>query len=190
MPCRRRLDADARSRHCAPVSARATLRTATAASHEAVDAAFGAFDLSDAVSYGRFLTAHARALPAIEKALAANDTLPPFRPRTALLEQDLATLGLTMPNPLAVAEPASDAAAFGALYVIEGSRLGGAILARAVPSGLPRGYLAAIHRPGAWRAFGEALDRAAEAGGESWLAQAIASASATFDLYAVAARTA
>lgn len=165
------------------VSARAALRSATRAKHDRVDAAFGRFDLTDRFSYGRFLTAHARALPAVEAAIAACEAIPAFARRTELLARDLAEIGLSMPAPLALAPPESEAAAFGALYVIEGSRLGGAILARQVSDDLPRAYLSAIHPPGAWRAFGEMLDRAGKTGGPSWLDQAIAAAEATFDLY-------
>jgi heme oxygenase len=104
-----------------------------------------------------------------------------------LLLDDLSTLGLTMPPPLPVATPESEAAAFGMLYVVEGSRLGGAMLARRVPPTLPRAYLSAIHLPGAWRAFGELLDQEARAGGARWVEQAIIAAEATFDLFAAAA---
>ena len=169
------------------MSARNILRTATAARHDAVDAAFGRFDLTDRESYGRFLTAHARALPAVENALGACDGIPAFAPRTELLRADLAALGLALPDPLPLAPPESDAAAFGALYVIEGSRLGGAMLVRRVPEGLPHAYLSATHQPGCWRAFGETLDRAERAGGPGWIVRAIAAAEATFDLYAMAA---
>lgn len=172
------------------MSARAALRSATAAKHEAVDAAFGRFDLTDRASYGRFLTAHARALPAVEAALEACDAIPAFAPRTDALQADLAALGLPMPDPLPLAPPENEAAAFGALYVIEGSRLGGAMLARQVPAALPRAYLSAVHPPGGWRAFGDMLDRAEKAGGPGWIDRAVAAAEATFDLYAEAAKTA
>jgi len=187
MRCKRRLDGGASARHLKRVSVRIALRNATAGRHETVDAAFAAFDLSDAISYGRFLTAHARALPAVERALAANDALPPFTTRTRFLERDLAALGIAMPAPLPLAAPGSDAAAFGALYVIEGSRLGGAMLSRSIPPSLPRTYLSAAHSPGGWRALGEELDRAGAAGGDIWLAEAVAAAEATFDLYVTAA---
>ena len=169
------------------MSARIALREATAAKHATVDAAFGSYDLADRIAYGRFLTAHARALPAVEAALRGNAALPAFGPRTALLRADLAALGLAMPEPLPAPEPASDAAAFGALYVTEGSRLGGAMLARAVSPDLPRAYLSAIHPSGTWRAFGELLDARADAGGAAWLGEAITAAEATFELYAQAA---
>ena len=172
------------------MSARAALRSATAAKHDAVDTAFGRFDLRDPGSYGRFLTTHARVLPALERALAACEALPPFPPRTELLRADLDSLGLVMPDMMSVARPRSEAAAFGALYVIEGSRLGGAVLAKQVPASLPRAYLSAIHGPGGWRAFGDRLDRAELHGGAGWLDSAVAAAAATFDLYLEAAEAA
>jgi len=170
------------------MSARTALRASTADKHDAVDTAFGRFDLSDPGAYGAFLTAHARALPAVERVLGACRTLPAFAPRTDALRADLAALGLPMPDPLPLAPPEDDAAAFGALYVIEGSRLGGAMLAKQIPAGLPRDYLSAVHQPGGWRAFGDVLDRAEKAGGPGWIDRAVAAAEATFDLYAEATK--
>ncbi|WP_116089603.1 biliverdin-producing heme oxygenase [Sphingomonas crusticola] len=172
------------------MSARSALRSATAKNHVMVDAAFGRFDLADRGSYGSFLTAHARALPAVEKALEHVPALPAFGVRADLLRQDLNQLGLPMPAPLPFPVPLSQAAGFGALYVSEGSRLGGAMLARQVHPELPHTYLSATHEAGDWRAFGRLLDSAALAGGRSWLDDAIRSARATFDLYAEAASTA
>src|SRR4051812_43220537 len=114
MLCRRRLDAAVRPRHFHRVSARTILRTATAAKHQTVDAAFSGFDLTNGESYGHFLAAHARALPAVERALAQSNMLPPFEPRTPLLKEDLEALGLPMPDPLPLPEPQTKAAAFGA----------------------------------------------------------------------------
>jgi len=182
------VDEAARAGHAVGMSARAVLRSATTAKHEVVDAAFGRYDLTDPVSYGCFLTAHARVLPSVEAVLATWETIPAFAPRTDALQADLATLGLAMPDPLLLAPPENEAAAFGALYVIEGSRLGGAMLARQVPDALPRSYLSAVHPPGGWRAFGELLDRAERAGDPSWIDRAVVAAEATFDLYAEAAR--
>ena len=168
------------------MSAHVTLRSATASSHEAVDAAFGRFDLTIATEYAGFLAAHARALPAVEAALAGIEGLPPMRPRTALLHEDLAAMGVAVPDPLPFVPPEDKAAAFCAAYVIEGSRLGGGMLARRVPAALPHAYLSAIHESGEWRAFGQAMDAAAA--DEHWIDRAIASAKRVFALYAEAAR--
>ncbi|MCI9882950.1 biliverdin-producing heme oxygenase, partial [Methylobacterium goesingense] len=124
-----------------PRSIVAALRSATGGDHDRVDAAYGDFDLAAPDSYRAFLHAHARARPAAEDALAAVPGLPHFRPRTPLLAADLGALDEAMPPPLPFALPAGDAAAWGALYVVEGSRLGGIMLARTVPDGLPTAYL-------------------------------------------------
>ena len=148
-----------------------------------MDAAFGGFDLSDGDGYCAFLTAHARSLPAVEAALhAAGET--GFRPRTPLLAQDLAALDRRMPAMLPLAPTMSAAARAGMLYVIEGSRLGGGLLARQVPRGFPGAYLSATHLPGEWRALLARLD--AEIDGAA-LSEAIESAQTVFDLYKRAA---
>lgn len=166
------------------MSAHLHLRGETRLDHERTDRAFGRFDLADADAYGAFLTAHARVLPPIEAVL--NDyALFPFSSRTGALRDDLAALGKPFPEPAAVAPPANAAAAWGMLYVVEGSRLGGAMLARTVGQGLPHFYLDARHAPGGWRRFCDALDAAAE--GDIWLGQATEAARATFGLYAQAA---
>jgi heme oxygenase len=167
------------------MSAVQQLRAATAADHDKVDSAFGETDFGDRAAYGRFLTAHALALPAVEAMLEDVSALPPRRPRTPLIEGDLRALGLDMPPPLPFPVPVSTAAAFGSAYVIEGSRLGGGILAKRVGADLPTAYLSETHLPGEWRGFLAALDRAAE--GHAWIAEMIAAARATFDLYRKAA---
>jgi len=165
----------------------AALRAATAADHAAVDSAYGGFDLTDPDDYASFLTAHARALPAIETALVTAGEIG-FRPRAHLLAQDLAALDLDMPAPLPIAPPTSPAARAGMLYVIEGSRLGGGLLARQVPANLPSAYLSATHLSGEWRALLARLDGEADAA--AWRAEAAESARATFALYQQAAATA
>ena len=133
------------------------LRAATAADHAMVDGRFGTLHLDDPVDYRRMLRAHARALPAVEAALTtegegADGRLPAWRRRTPALLADLAGLGIEPPAPLAFAAD-SGAAQWGVLYVAEGSRLGGQLLARAVPVGQPHAYLSSRHRPGEWRAL-------------------------------------
>jgi heme oxygenase len=157
------------------------LRAATAADHDRVDARFGGFVLDDEADYRRFLVAHARALPAVEIALAADFGLPAWRRRTDLLASDLAGMGQAMPVPLAFA--ADGAARWGALYVIEGSRLGGQLLARGVPEGLPATYLAARHSSGEWRALLGAIETRAGTENDVWREAAVAGARATFALY-------
>jgi heme oxygenase len=180
------LDALLPPRHGSSMSALAELRRVTAPDHEGVDAAFGRFDLTKAAGYTGFLSAHARALPAVEGALAGIAGLPPLRPRTPLIAADLAALDLEMPAPLAIDPPADAASAFGMAYVIEGSRLGGGMLAKRVPPGMPSAYLSATHLPGEWRAFGQALDAAA-GDDPAWIVRAVAAANGVFNLYREAA---
>jgi len=160
----------------------AGLRAATAADHDRVDALFAGRDLADRDDYRRFLVAHARALPAAEAALATWENLPDWRPRTPLLAADLADLDAPRPDPLPFTPPAGTAAGWGTLYVVEGSRLGGVMLARRIGADLPGRYLGAAHRPGEWRALLTGLEAAAD--GPAWLEAAATAARATFALYA------
>ncbi len=164
------------------------LRAATASSHDAVDAAFGGHDLKTADDYARFLIAHALALPAAERRFAATAGLPPWRERTTALTEDLADLGQAIPAALAFALPDRPGAAWGALYVTEGSRLGGIMLARSVGAGLPARYLGAKHQGGEWRALLTAIDAEGHAQGDAWIDGAIEGAEACFALYRHAAQ--
>ncbi|WP_234419215.1 biliverdin-producing heme oxygenase [Sphingomonas sp. EC-HK361] len=152
-------------------SARSALRHATSADHERVDAAFSRFDLASRDGYGAFLVAQAAAHLPVEAALDAAGVarvLPdwPQRRRGDRLRADLAAMGL---EP-AAAEPAAgaciqalsaaladEAGMLGAVYVLEGSRLGGVLLRRSVPDGLPVTFLEAGDSA-AWRTLLVTLD--------------------------------
>lgn len=128
------------------LSARQTLRLATAAHHERVDRAFGSFDLSDRAQYKRFLLAQADAHIAVETRIeesGAEDVMPdwPQRRRSALLLQDLAALGMEWIERREELELSAPGALLGAIYVLEGSRLGGSLVARSVPDAFPRRFL-------------------------------------------------
>lgn len=166
------------------MSAAATLRARTATLHAEVDAAFGGFRLDQADSYRLLLLAHARALPAIEAALAVFTDLPLGPNRTALLTHDLAALGAAPPPPLPF-ELADKSRAWGALYVVEGSRLGGALLARSVGHELPRAYLDAGFGPGGWARLREQIDIAAR---QCAIGAMVNGARAAFALYRAAIR--
>jgi heme oxygenase len=145
--------------------ARTAIRAATAADHERLDGLFEGFDLAEGCSYGRFLIAHAAALIPIETALdaaGAEALIPGWadRRRSAMIRADLAALGLAPPEPAPFPELEDDASCWGAAYVVEGSRLGGALLARRIAPGLPRSYLGTPQAKGAWRTFVDALDAA------------------------------
>lgn len=148
-----------------PSPALQTLRDSTRAAHDGLDGLFGRFDLAIASDYRAFLTAHAMALPALESALedagiAAMLEDWTTRRRSDALAADLGALGMPLPNALAVAPLGGEPAAWGVAYVLEGSRLGGAMLSRQVGEGLPRSYLGTPQPAGAWRKFLERLSEA------------------------------
>lgn len=167
------------------MSAIVLLRSRTAAAHEKVDAAFGDHDLRDRAAYAAFLRAHARALPLAEERAAT--IWPALRRRMPALTADLAAIDVALP-PVSAAADVEAAAAWGALYVVEGSRLGGGMLAKTVGAGLPRAYLEATHLPGEWRRIRAAIDDAAAGRGDAWHAAMVDGALETFDLYEKAAR--
>ena len=143
-------------------SARFVLRDATAQWHARVDALFSEADLAGRGGYGRFLQAQAAAFLPIERALdleGINKVVVdwPARRRAHLLCEDLAALGLAIPPlepmPIFIGAPAM----LGAAYVLEGSRLGGALLRRSVPAAFPQAFLSGGSTT-AWRDFIVVLD--------------------------------
>lgn len=106
-----------------------TLRAATRARHAALDAAV---QLTDRGAYQRFLAGTFAAVSALEPALA--DALPALFTvdRTPALAADLAELEVVATPAPVVAPFASSSAALGAAYVLEGSALGGLVLAERV----------------------------------------------------------
>ncbi len=162
------------------------LRAATAASHTRLDALFGGFDLGVRDEYCRFLLAHAAAALSLEAALDAGGMhalLPdwPQRQRASALRADLDALGVTSPPALPASPLHGDGALWGAAYVLEGSRLGGAVLARRLAAGLPRRYLAASALPAAWPQFLKQMDAALQT--PSQLAAAVAAALSAFERF-------
>jgi heme oxygenase len=132
------------------------LRDATAAAHEEVDQIFSAFDLGDGTEYRHFLLAQAAAFLPIEAALdsAGADTLIDdwrARRRAALLREDLEALGLAAPDPVPPPALHSREEMLGAIYVLEGSRLGGALLSRAVDPKAPMAFLGTKGDSARWR---------------------------------------
>ncbi|HEY7808945.1 MAG TPA: biliverdin-producing heme oxygenase [Allosphingosinicella sp.] len=145
------------------MSARAALRAGTAAEHERVDSLFGALDLSRPPDYALFLQAQAAAFLPTEAALdtaGAEALLPdwPERRRSELVLRDLAALGLEAPSPEPVPALSGTPAILGTVYVLEGSRLGGALLRRSVPPEEPQAFLSAPQPRGGWRKLLETLD--------------------------------
>ncbi len=167
---------------------RATLKAETAREHEQTEALFAPYDLSDNAGYRRFLRAHARVLAPIEQAVGAASLWNGWSPRLPLLRSDLDALGETPPALTTLALDATEAALWGMLYVVEGSRLGGAVLAARVGGDMPRRYLAEKPAHGHWRAFLAALEEAGQAGDAAWRAQAVQGAHNAFALFGEAAR--
>lgn len=143
-------------------NARAMLRAATADCHERVDAIFSRADLADRDGYGRFLLSQADAFLPIERALdrdGIEQVVPDWaaRKRAPALLADLAALGLEGPAGEGEMIFATEPALLGALYVLDGSRLGGALLKRSVSPELPTTFLSA-HDSAAWRGLLQIID--------------------------------
>lgn len=168
-------------------AAHEVLRAGTRDSHSRVDAAFSRFDLGRQASYLSFLDAHARAVVPIETALAVSLTELPWRPRGPMLRADLQVLGLDLPATSSLALSEGMGQFCGMIYVIEGSRLGGSVLASRVGASLPISYLSATHRKGEWRALLAAIDACANSESEEWLDDAVAGAKRAFTLFEDAA---
>lgn len=166
-------------------SARSLLRVATAPDHERVDRAFGAFDLADRADYRAFLEAQAYAFLPIEAAIDAADPrhlLPdwPARRRGDRLRMDLAELGIVTPRTGDRPVVEGDADILGTIYVLEGSRLGGAMLARSVPAEVPQRFLDNSSSK-MWRDLIEMLDKHLVTGDQHSLA--IDAARRTFAMF-------
>jgi heme oxygenase (biliverdin-IX-beta and delta-forming) len=141
-----------------------SLRTATADAHARLDALYACFDLARADGYCAFLRAHAAALLPVETWLDRAGAVTVVadwcaRRRAAPLRADLLALGEPVPAGRPFAAAATRPALAGALYVLEGSRLGGRYLARGVPADFPRAFLDPVERP-SWPALLAAVDSA------------------------------
>jgi len=151
------------------------LREATAQQHLAVEQlpAMRAL-MRDSLSvpdYVQVLRRHHAALAGWEQRESAwlhasGDAAWRYQPRSPLLEQDLAALRATPPLP-APAPPAHDAGSrWGMLYVVEGSRLGGRLIARQLRQSLTDAapalsYFELGHAdPACWRRFQQRLEQA------------------------------
>jgi len=120
---------------------RTKLRAATADEHRRTEDSFAANLAALPDSYGDFLDAHARAFPAIGRALAFGLDWAPWRTRWFDLQSDLAALDRNQPPALTLPPVTSGAEALGMAYVLEGSRLGGTVILKRIPAGLPVSYL-------------------------------------------------
>ncbi|MES2336473.1 MAG: biliverdin-producing heme oxygenase [Pseudomonadota bacterium] len=167
------------------MQARVALREATADCHDRVDAAFSVARLDDSADYGRFLQAQAAAFIPCELALdrsGADAVLPDWsaRRRADLLTADLGDLGMELPAMPDISPFIGEPAMLGAVYVLEGSRLGGAMLKRSVQPGLPTRFLSAGPSI-AWRNLIHLLDERLTS--EASILAAIDAARSVFSLF-------
>ncbi|MFZ6763234.1 MULTISPECIES: biliverdin-producing heme oxygenase [Acetobacterales] len=171
------------------------LRQGTQALHDRADALGGRYALATAPGYRAFLRAHARALPALEAACdrqGLERAVPDWsaRRRTAALAGDMAALAEPMPPPLPLPAGAlaSLPAALGAAYVLEGSRLGNAMLLRGVirdaAGRVATAYLSHAPAAGGWPAFIAMLEQALPEP-DAW-PEALAGACAAFNQFLAA----
>ncbi len=170
------------------MSARFALKAATAQAHEQLDQLMSTFDLRDRSGYAAFLSAQGRVFPAVEQGLDAGDAATivpdwPQRRRADHLAADLDALGIEV-EPIADMTFDGPAAVLGALYVLEGSRLGGALLVRSVPDALPKSFLTPGN-PAAWRSFVTLLDERLSSDAD--LATATRAAHAVFNAFRASA---
>jgi heme oxygenase len=174
-----------------PPSPRFGLRAATAEAHARLDSLFSTFNLARRTDYVAFLRAQAPAFLAVEAALdvaSAERLIEGWasRRRSTALLSDLAILGAVAPFTVPLPHFSTDAEILGAAYVLEGSRLGGAMLVRAVAPGLPTAFLAPGN-PADWRAFISLLDERLSS--DASLADAISAALVVFALFEQSARS-
>jgi heme oxygenase (biliverdin-IX-beta and delta-forming) len=169
------------------------LRAATRGHHDRIDRLMDLRSLGDPARYARVLQVFDAFLPGWEAAVL--DALPRqwhgwlrARSRRPFLARDLQALGIpAQARPVQVAPLRSEAAAWGSLYVMEGSALGGQVITRALAAaGLkPEAGAAYFHGWGdstgmMWRDFRQLLDRELQA--PAALSRACESACQTFDL--------
>lgn len=176
------------------------LRGETAEAHRALDASLDFSPAAlDRARYATFVLGTWMVVNGLEPALIAllgADALPALdRSRRDTLVADLHALGVALPPAPAVPIPGTVAAAWGAAYVVEGSSLGGVVLARRVRDALGEpiaraatGYLRlrGDRTKAAWTAFQASLAAFDAQASHAERAEACACASATFDAYTAA----
>jgi heme oxygenase (biliverdin-IX-beta and delta-forming) len=180
---------EAKPRAARPTSVREALRTATTPDHERIDSLYTRFDLSNPTHYKDFLRAQASAHIPVENALDAAGAALVLtdwhaRKRASLLRDDLAETGAENFVPLPPPRFTSVPAVLGAVYVVEGSRLGGAVLKRSLPPGAPARFLGAAPGPGSWRKLLAILEESVCE--PEHISAAIASARSVFRLFELA----
>lgn len=152
------------------------LRAGTADVHTALEARLDApARAADLTAYGRLLSGFRAVHAPLERALAdctaTAVALPDWaaRVKTPWLDADLHALGLPVPPDAEVPRLVGAEDVVGTSYVLEGATLGGAVLLRGLPDGVPRRFFTSYdERRGAmWHAFRrrvEALEPALHTG--------------------------
>ena len=168
----------------------AVLRAATREHHDRIDRLMDLRRMQDRSHYARVLRVFDAFLASWEPAVAAalphcQDWLQ-ARSRRPFVQQDLRALGLAAAAPAGAPPLRTDAAAWGSLYVMEGSALGGQVITRSLAAaGLDRDSGAAY-----FHGWGEATGRMwrearalleSELADDTALAQACEAARQTFD---------
>ena len=152
---------DRTSAEIAGTGLRDKLKQATAAAHANLDGKFSALDLNSVSDYRRFLEANAAALLPLEAMLEAAGVARiftdwPERSRSAAIHLDLRRLGGNV-SPFDPVGPLDRNGVLGAMYVLEGSRLGAKFLLRMVAGnpliGPATSYLSHGAGKPLWRTF-------------------------------------
>jgi heme oxygenase len=167
---------------------RQRLRLWGGALHHQVDTAFSALTLETADGYRQFLQAHAAALFSLEDCLAQQGVSQllddwPARQRSDALRADLQALNCEPAPALTITPRGGPGWCWGALYVLEGSRLGGKLLARrlqAAQPGAPMHYLDHAADQGLWPGFLQRLESQAHGCDERALQQGVEDAFGLF----------
>lgn len=170
-----------------PSRLRARLKIATVAAHERLDLLAARFDLSNRKAYAAFLAAHAAALIPLEQMLAEHGVvqfLPdwPHRSRSAALMRDLDILQTELrAHPVPVFS--IEAEIFGALYVLEGSRLGARFILRQIDKSAVGGAIHYLSHgdPNLWPTFLAALEDSPDA--HANFASVLDAALSTFEIF-------
>lgn len=171
----------------------AALRAATRERHERVDQLMDLRRLAERAHYERVLQVFDAFLGPWEEAVAAAlpEAWPTWlrqRSRRAFLQNDLHALGLQpLPRAALQLQLASPAAAWGSVYVLEGSALGGQVITRALAHSGLQPASAYFHGWGIatgamWQEFRLRLQH--ELPEPAWVAAACDAACQTFDVLA------
>ncbi|HZG28589.1 MAG TPA: biliverdin-producing heme oxygenase [Ensifer sp.] len=137
------------------------LRLHTVDLHRRLDERISETSILTSEGYLRFLTMHARVLPAVETWLSSRADFVEMpesqeRLRTSALNSDFEALGIALPPSRNMSFLNETASVAGICYVLEGSRLGGAYLVRQISrsgSDQPSNFLNHGREKSLWSSF-------------------------------------